>query len=185
MCIVAGPRFESLEPSLTCQPLRFLQQCGRDSPALMVGMSCQVPDHPAAAGPVVETVAFALEVEKPYKLALVFGDELDRRTFVMLLLSLDGIEKRRIEERQETTAQPTDLVRWLIRSDHEAHGASLARRASGIKSCAQWPMPPLSLSRPVGSRANARYSGLTGVPRVRLRSHPSNLIRVIPAKGGS
>src|SRR5258708_6826006 len=98
MCIVAGPRFESLEPSLACLPLSFLQERGCDSPPLVVGMSCQVPDHPAAAGTVVETVAFALEIEKPHEFALVVSDELDRRTFVTLLLSFDGIEERGIEE---------------------------------------------------------------------------------------
>src|SRR5438309_1911200 len=32
-----------------------------------------------------------------------------------------------------------------------------------------------------------RYSGATGVPRrvAELRTHPSNLIRLVPAKGGS
>jgi hypothetical protein len=40
----------------------------------MVGMSCQVPDHPAAAGPVIQTLAFTLEIEKPYDLSFVVGD---------------------------------------------------------------------------------------------------------------
>jgi hypothetical protein len=99
----------------------------------MIGMGGQVPDHPATAGPVVETVAFALEIQQADDLAVGVGDELDRRPFVALLLSLDGIEERRVEERQEAAAQPTRLVRSLVWSDHDAHGASLAWSAPGIK----------------------------------------------------
>ena len=44
-------------------------------------------------------------------------------------------------------------------------------------------------SRPILARQRAQapgsYTRATGVPRAtRLRSHPSNLIRVMPAKGG-
>ncbi len=77
----------------------------------MVGMGCEVPDHPAAGRPVVETVALALEIEQADDFSRGIGDELDRRPLVALLLPFDGIEERGVEERQETTTQPPHLVR--------------------------------------------------------------------------
>jgi hypothetical protein len=50
MCVVAGPGFESLEPSLTALPFRFLEQRERNAAALMIGgwvARCQIiPPRP-------------------------------------------------------------------------------------------------------------------------------------------
>ena len=69
---------------------------------------------------------------------------------------------------------------------HPAVRRAPARRLARDARCAHLPSQRrLRDGRALDGRRLARLSGQTGVPRERLRSHPSNLIRVMPAKGGN
>ena len=61
-------------------------------------------------------------------------------------------------------------------------GYSSARRTAGMPPLASG--PPYRFAHPLPRAHAARTLRDTGVPRSRLRSHPSNLIRIMPAKGG-
>ena len=73
-------------------------------------MYCEMPDHPATSWSVGKSVAIALDVEKPDDLAPVFGHELDSGLLVALLLALDRVEERGVEERQHPAPQPALFV---------------------------------------------------------------------------
>src|SRR6186713_3363756 len=96
-------------------------------------MYCEMPDHPAASWSVGKSVAVALNVEKPNDLASVLSHELDSRLVVALLLALDRVEERGVEERQHAAPQPSLLVALGVWANHDAHGTSLAGKRRAIK----------------------------------------------------
>src|SRR6188508_2465783 len=96
-------------------------------------MYCEMPDHPAASRPVGKSVAVALKIEKPNDLASVLGHELDSRLLVALLLALDRVEERGVEERQYAAPQPASLVALHVRANDDAHARSLASQPRAIK----------------------------------------------------
>src|SRR6187551_740609 len=96
-------------------------------------MYCEMPDHPAASWPVGKSVAVALKIQKPDDLASVLGHELDRRLLVALLLALDRVEERGVEEREHAAPQPAALVALDVWANHGAHATSLAGLPKAIK----------------------------------------------------
>ena len=80
----------------------------------------EVPDHPAEAGAVLADGAgllLALDVDQPDDRAVHLGDELDAGAVVMLLLALDGVEVRRVEEGEDSALEPRSLVGVGIRAE--------------------------------------------------------------------
>src|SRR5262245_28963748 len=96
-------------------------------------MYCEMPDHPAASWSVGESVAVALEIEKPNDLACVLGHEFDSRLLVALLLALDRVEERGVQERQHAASQPALLVALYVWTNQDAHATSLAGQPKAIK----------------------------------------------------
>jgi len=131
--IVTCPCFKANEPVVARLTFGDLQQRRCNSLALSIGMYCEMPDHPAASWPVGKSFAVALEIEKPDDLASVLGHELDGRLFVALLLTLDRVEERRVEERQHAAPQPGSLVLLHVWANHDTHATSLAREPKAIK----------------------------------------------------
>jgi len=76
-----------------------------------------VPNHPARSRARGQTVAFALQVEKSDDRSILVCYQLDRISFVALLLALDGIEECRVEKRQQAADQPATLVSLFVRTD--------------------------------------------------------------------
>src|SRR6187200_1821825 len=95
-------------------------------------MYCEMPDHPAASWSVGKSVAVALNVEKPNDLASVLSHELDSRLLVALLLTLDRVEERGVEERQHAAPQPALLVAVDVRANHDAHSPTLWQATLGV-----------------------------------------------------
>lgn len=93
----------------------------------------EMPDHPAASWPIGKSVAVALKIEKPDDLASFLGHQLDSRLLVALLLALDRVEERGVEERQHAAPQPALLVAFDVWANHDAHATSLAGHLRRIK----------------------------------------------------
>src|SRR5438105_334984 len=96
--VIARPRFEADDLSLTRPPLRFVEQRRRDPLSLVIRMGRDMPDHASASRPCGQAVTIALHVEKTDDLALLLRDQLDRRLVVVLFLALDRIEEGGVEE---------------------------------------------------------------------------------------
>src|SRR6266508_1504369 len=84
-------------------------------------MRRQVPDHSPGSGPWGQAFAFAFQVKKTDDRPAFLCNQLDRLPLVALLLALDGVEKRGVEERQQAADKPATLVLLLIRTDHDTH----------------------------------------------------------------
>ena len=81
-----------------------------------------MPDHAAEAGTVLADGAgllLVLDVDEPDDRAVHLGDELDARTLVVLLLPLDGVVVRRVEEREHAALEPAALVGVFVRADDD------------------------------------------------------------------
>src|SRR5262252_6498773 len=98
----------------------------------MIGVRCEVPDHSAGSRPGGQAVALALHVDQSDDHAVLLRYQFDRISFVALFFTLDGVEERGVEERQQPADQPTTLVSLLIRTDHEVHSAIVTPSAAAL-----------------------------------------------------
>ena len=136
--VVTCPGFEPSESALARLTFGGLQERRCNSLTLPIRVHSEMPDHPAASWPVGEPGAVALEIEKPDDLASVVGHELDSRLLIALLLALDRVEERGVEEREHAAPQPTSLVGRHVWANHDAHATSLAGQPRAIKLRTMW-----------------------------------------------
>ena len=101
--VVASPGLEAGEPTLPRAALGLLEERRRDPAPLVVGMNGEVPDRPPCPGVANSRLEAVLEVKEPDDLAVLLGDELDRRPLVPLLLP--PTSSKNAEPRNESTRQ--------------------------------------------------------------------------------